>query len=369
MKVVSEMNKQIILLPGDGIGKEIMEAAKAILNTIASEYGHRFTFHQHAIGGDAYEQCGTPLPEDTVKACQSADAILLGAVGDKKYDSLPPHLRPEKGLLGIRKALELYANLRPIKGFTPLMHASPLKESVINGSDILIVRELTGGLYFGKPRERRENGLAAIDTLYYHRSEIERIVERGFQSAQLRNKYLTSVDKANVLESSRMWREIVNEKSKEFPEVTVDHLLVDAAAMKLVTNPYSFDVIVTENLFGDILSDEASVLTGSLGMLPSASLRSDGVGLYEPVHGSAPDIAGKGIANPLAMILSAAMMLRHSFQMIEEADAIELAVNAALDQGYYTPDLDIPNGKQIGTKEMTEVVIENLTNKSVSNSI
>src|SRR5699024_6452635 len=261
----------------------------------------------------------------------------------------------------------LFANLRPIKGFAPLLHASPLKESVINGSDILIVRELTGGLYFGKPSERREKGNAAVDTLYYHRYEIERIVERGFQSAQLRNKHLTSVDKANVLESSRMWREIVNEKSKDYPDVTVEHLLVDAAAMKLVTNPNSFDVMVTENLFGDILSDEASVLTGSLGMLPSASLRSDGVGLYEPVHGSAPDIAGKGIANPLAMILSAAMMLRHSFQMKEEADAIEQAVNRALDNGYHTIDLDIPNGKQVGTKEMTEIVIENLTNRSVEN--
>jgi len=363
------MNKQIILLPGDGIGKEIMDAAKLVLNTVASEYGHRFTFHQHAIGGDAYDQFGTPLPEDTINACQSADAVLLGAVGGNKWDTVPVHLRPEKGLLGIRKALGLFANLRPIKGFAPLLHASPLKESVINGSDILIVRELTGGLYFGKPSERRENGNAAVDTLYYHRYEIERIVERGFQSAQLRNKHLTSVDKANVLESSRMWREIVNEKSKDYPDVTVEHVLVDAAAMKLVTNPNSFDVMVTENLFGDILSDEASVLTGSLGMLPSASLRSDGVGLYEPVHGSAPDIAGKGIANPLAMILSAAMMLRHSFQMKEEADAIEQAVNRALDNGYHTVDLDIPNGKQVGTKEMTEIVIENLTNKSVSNCI
>src|SRR5699024_1156722 len=227
------MNKQIILLPGDGIGKEIMDAAKFVLNTVASEYGHRFTFHQHAIGGDDYDQLRTPLPEDTINTCQSADADLLGAVGGNKWDTVPVHLRPNNGLMGNPKALGLFANLRPIKGFAPLLHASPLKESVINGSDILIVRELTGGLYFGKPSERREKGNAAVDTLYYHRYEIERIVERGFQSAQLRNKHLTSVDKANVLESSRMWREIVNEKSKDYPDVTVEHLLVDAAAMKL----------------------------------------------------------------------------------------------------------------------------------------
>ncbi|MEC5423087.1 3-isopropylmalate dehydrogenase [Virgibacillus sp. C22-A2] len=363
------MNKQIILLPGDGIGKEIIESAKLVLNSVASEYGHRFTFHQHAIGGDAIDQYGTPLPEDTIKACQNADAILLGAVGGKKWDSLPGYMRPEKGLLGIRKTLGLFANLRPVKGFSSLLHASPLKEDVIKGSDILIIRELTGGLYFGQPSERRENGNAVVDTLYYHRSEMERIIDKAFQSARLRNKRLTSVDKANVLESSRMWREIVEEKSKDYPDVAVEHLLVDAAAMKLITQPNHFDVIVTENLFGDILSDEASVLTGSLGMLPSASIRSDGVGLYEPVHGSAPDIAGKGIANPLGMILSAALMLRHSFQMEEEAAEIEEAVNETLEQGYYTADLHIKGGKQIGTKEMTEMVLENLTTKSVSDSI
>lgn len=363
------MNKQIILLPGDGVGREIMESAKLVLNSIASEFGHCFTFHQHAIGGDAIDQYGTPLPEDTVKACVGADAILLGAVGGKKWDSLPGHTRPEKGLLGIRKKLGLFANLRPVKGFAPLLHASPLKESVVKDSDILIIRELTGGLYFGQPSERRENGNAVVDTLYYHRTEMERIIDKAFQSARLRNNHLTSVDKANVLESSRMWREIVNEKSQEYPDVTVEHLLVDAAAMKLITQPNQFDVIVTENLFGDILSDEASVLTGSLGMLPSASIRSDGVGLYEPVHGSAPDIAGKGIANPLGMILSAAMMLRHSFGLEEEAAEIEKAVNDALEQGYHTSDLDIKGGNLVSTAEMTEVVLENLTTKSVSNSI
>ncbi|MFZ3577292.1 3-isopropylmalate dehydrogenase [Virgibacillus sp. DJP39] len=363
------MNKQIVLLPGDGVGTEIMESAKLVLNTIASEFDHSFTFYQHAIGGDAIDNYGTPLPEDTVKACQLADAILLGAVGGEKWDSFPGHLRPEKGLLGIRKKLGLFANLRPVKGFAPLLHASPLKEEVIKGSDILIVRELTGGLYFGKPSERRDNGNIVVDTLYYQRNEMERIIDKGFQSARLRNNKLTSVDKANVLESSKMWREIVNEKSNEYPDVTVEHLLVDAAAMKLITHPTSFDVIVTENLFGDILSDEASVLTGSLGMLPSASVRSDGVGLYEPVHGSAPDIAGKGIANPLGMILSVALMLRFSFEMEEEASEIEKAVNECLEQGYHTLDLNIKGGKQVGTKEITEIVVENLTTKSVSNSI
>ncbi|WP_188454259.1 3-isopropylmalate dehydrogenase [Virgibacillus oceani] len=363
------MNKQIILLPGDGVGKEIMESAKHVLNTIASEFGHSFTFHQHAIGGEAIDNNGTPLPEDTINACRQADAILLGAVGGKKWDSLPGHMRPEKGLLGIRKMLGLFANLRPVKGFAPLLHASPLKEDVIKGSDILIIRELTGGLYFGQPSERRENGDAVVDTLSYHRSEMERIIDKAFQSARLRNNHLTSVDKANVLESSRMWREIVNEKSKDYPDVTVEHVLVDAAAMKLITQPNQFDVIVTENLFGDILSDEASVLTGSLGMLPSASIRSDGVGLYEPVHGSAPDIAGKGIANPMGMILSAAMMLKYSFGMEEEAAEIEEAVHDALEQGYHTPDLQIKGGKQVTTKEMTEIVVDNLTTKSVSNFI
>lgn len=354
------MEKNIVLLPGDGIGREIMGSAKQVLEQIATKFDHNFTFSQHAIGGDAIDQFNSPLPEKTIEACQQADAILLGAVGGDKWNSMPPDKRPERGLLGIRSTLGLFANLRPIKGFTPLLHASPLKREVIEGSDILIIRELTGGLYFGQPSERRENGNAAVDTLYYNRSEIERIVERGFKSAQIRNKHLTSVDKANVLESSRLWREIVDEMSVDYPDVKVNHLLVDAAAMKLITEPSSFDVIVTENLFGDILSDEASVLTGSLGMLPSASLRSDGVGLYEPVHGSAPDIAGKGIANPLGMILSAALMLRHSFGLNEEAILIEEAVIKSLDQGYYTADLHIKDGKLVGTEEMTESVINNI---------
>ncbi|WP_067729020.1 3-isopropylmalate dehydrogenase [Oceanobacillus damuensis] len=363
------MDKQIVLLPGDGIGKEIMESAKLVLTSIASEYNHHFTFHEQAIGGDAIDQYGVPLPEDTVNACQSADAVLLGAVGGPKWESIPVHLRPERGLLAIRKSLGLFANLRPVQGFAPLLHASPLKEEVIKDSDIMIIRELTGGLYFGEPSERVENGNAVVDTLYYHRTEMERIIEKGFESARIRSGHLTSVDKANVLESSRMWREIVNEKAKEYPDVTVEHLLVDAAAMKLITQPNQFDVIVTENLFGDILSDEASVLTGSLGMLPSASVRSDNVGLYEPVHGSAPDIAGKGVANPLGMILSAAMMLRYSFGMEEEASEMERAVSETLEQGYHTPDLNLKNGKQVSTRKLTEIVLENLSTNRISDSI
>ncbi|WP_156289785.1 3-isopropylmalate dehydrogenase [Oceanobacillus salinisoli] len=362
------MKKEIVLLPGDGIGREIMESAKEVLNVIASKYDHEFIFHQHAIGGDAFDQFGTPLPKDTIEASQQADAILLGAVGGPKWDNVPANNRPEKGLLGIRKELGLFANLRPIQGFKALLHASPLKQEIIEGSDILIIRELTGGLYFGQPSERRDNGNSVVDTLAYTREEMERIVEKAFESARIRKKHLTSVDKANVLESSRLWREVVEEKSKDYPDVTVEHLLVDAAAMKLITNPSQFDVMVTENLFGDILSDEASVLTGSLGMLPSASIRSDGVGLYEPVHGSAPDIAGKGIANPLGMILSAALMLRHSFGMEEEASKIEKAVNECLEQGYHTADLNIQNGNQVGTKEMTKAVLENLTNDSISST-
>lgn len=353
------MEKKVIVLPGDGIGHEIMDSAINVLEVIAKKYHHRFEFEQHDIGGSAYEKHGEPLTDQTVNACLEGDAILLGAIGGPKWDELPTHLRPEQGLLKIRKALNLFANIRPIKGFAPLLHASPLKESVIQGSDIYVVRELTGGLYFGTPRERREDGNVAVDTLLYHRHEIERIVEKGFESAQIRNKHLTSVDKANVLESSRLWREIVEEKKQDYPDVEVEHMLVDSAAMKLITDPTHFDVIVTENLFGDILSDEGSVLTGSIGMLPSASL-SETIGLYEPVHGSAPDIAGKGIANPLGMILSAAMMLRYSFDLNDEAEAIETAVEKSLEQGYHTGDLSIKDGKQVDTKEMTDIVIRNI---------
>ncbi|WP_407268213.1 3-isopropylmalate dehydrogenase [Radiobacillus sp. PE A8.2] len=352
------MQKQIVLLPGDGIGAEVIASAQEVLTAIANKADYSFSFETYDIGGVAVDKHGSPLPEETVSACSQADAVLLGAVGGPKWDQLPSHLRPERGLLGIRKALGLYANLRPVKGFPKLLDSSPLKEEIIQGSDLLIVRELTGGLYFGTPSERSKDGESVVDTLVYTKAEIERIVDKAFQSAQLRRKHLTSVDKANVLESSKLWREIVESKRASYPDVTVDHLLVDAAAMKLITNPSQFDVIVTENMFGDILSDEASVLTGSLGMLPSASLSESGIGLYEPAHGSAPDIAGKGIANPIAMILSAAMMLRYSLQMEQEAQAIETAVESIINQGYHTADLQVKEGQIVKTKEMTNLIVD-----------
>lgn len=363
------MKKHIVLLPGDGIGQEVIHSAKDVLNAIAEEFNHTFSFESHEIGGAAIDQFGTPLPDSTVEACKRADAVLLGAVGGPKWDNNPSHLRPERGLLGIRKALDLYANLRPIKGFKNLLHASPLKEELVAGSDMLIVRELTGGLYFGTPSERRDNGNAVVDTLAYTRAEIERIVDKAFEAARLRRGHLTSVDKANVLESSKLWREIVEEKKAQYPDVAVEHALVDSTAMKLITNPSQFDVIVTENMFGDILSDEASVLTGSLGMLPSASLREDGVGLYEPVHGSAPDIAGKGVANPSAMILSAALMLRYSFQLENEAKLIEDAVEAVLNSGYHTADLQISEGRRVGTAEMTMRIVDYIKSQNASKCI
>lgn len=350
------MAKHIVLLPGDGIGPEIIDSTQDVLIHLSNKFNHTFTFEKQEIGGSAIDLYGTPLPDQTVAACKDADAVLLGAVGGPKWDENPSHLRPEKGLLGIRKTLDLYANLRPVKGFPALVSASPLKEEIIKGSDLLIVRELTGGLYFGTPSERVDNGNAVVDTLYYKRYEMERIIDKAFQSAQIRRKKLTSVDKANVLESSKLWREIVEEKKPHYPDVEVHHELVDAAAMKLITNPTDFDVIVTENMFGDILSDEASVLTGSLGMLPSASLAENGVGLYEPAHGSAPDIAGKNIANPIATILSAALLLRYSFNMESEAEAIEKAIDKTIADGYHTADLKFENRKCLGTKELTEVI-------------
>jgi 3-isopropylmalate dehydrogenase len=351
------MKKHILTLPGDGVGPEIMAGAKAVLEKIAEDFNHEFTFEEGLIGGAAYDASGTPLDEGTLRRAENADAILLGAVGGPKWDTVEKTLRPEQGLLKIRKELGLFANLRPIKVFDRLIPASPLKETIVGGTDILFVRELTGGLYFGKPSERRDGGNSVVDTLAYTKEEIERIVEYGFQAAKLRGNKLTSVDKANVLESSRMWREIVDEKSAAYPEVEVEHALVDSTAMKLITNPNDFDVVVTENLFGDILSDEASVITGSIGLLPSASLNSSGFGLYEPVHGSAPDIAGKGVVNPLAMILSAAMMLKYSFHLSEEAEAIESAVDGALKDGIHTSDLDIGGGRSVGTEEMIDTVI------------
>ncbi|NLP53095.1 3-isopropylmalate dehydrogenase [Bacillus sp. RO1] len=348
----------ISVLPGDGIGPEVTREAVLVLEQVANNFQHTFTFNYGKIGGVAVDETGTPLPQETVEICKNSHAVLLGAVGGPKWDQETPERRPEAGLLGIRKQLKLYANLRPVSLFESLIHASPLKREVVLDTDILIVRELTGGIYFGSPRERRQgkDGLEVIDTLHYTEKEIDRIIRKGFEVAQGRKKKLTSVDKANVLESSRLWRETANRIAKEYPDVQLDHMLVDNAAMQLVRNPRHFDVIVTENMFGDILSDEASMLTGSLGMLPSASLGVEGPGLYEPIHGTAPDIAGKNIANPLATILSAAMLLRHSLGLEEEAASVEKAVDLALEEGYRTHDIGTEWERVLGTVQMGEAV-------------
>jgi 3-isopropylmalate dehydrogenase len=349
---------RIAVLPGDGIGKEVTKGAVEILKAVATRFEHEFEFVYGLIGGEAIDQKGTPLPDETLDMCRQSDAVLLGAVGGPKWDQNPPHLRPEKGLLAIRKEMNLFANLRPVKFYDSLIDSSPLKEDVIKDVDLLIVRELTGGLYFGKPSGRRvENGEEmAVDTLLYKREEINRIVTTAFELARKRKKKVTSVDKANVLESSRMWREIAEEVSHDFPDVELEHMLVDNAAMQLIRNPKQFDVIVTENMFGDILSDEASMLTGSLGMLPSASLSTSGPSLYEPIHGSAPDIAGQNKANPIATILSSAMMLRLSFGLHLEADAIEKAVQQVLASGYRTADVAQKGQRVVSTQEMVDEI-------------
>ena len=361
------MKKRVAVLPGDGIGPEVTEAAVKVLQVIGRRFNHTFEFGYGLIGGAAVDEHNTPFPKETIELCQTSDAVLLGAVGGPKWDRQPTHLRPEKGLLAIRKHFDLYANLRPVMAVPSLLHASPLKEEVAKDVDMLIVRELTGGLYFGEPSRHTEK--SALDTLVYTREEIERIVVKSFELARLRRGKVTSVDKENVLESSKLWREVVEEKKKLYPDVEVEHMLVDSAAMQLVTNPSAFDVIVTENMFGDILSDEASVITGSLGVLPSASIGRDGFGLYEPVHGSAPTIAGQGKANPAATILSVAMMLKYSFGMKTEASAIEEAVNAVFEDGFFTADLASPGDRVLSTEDWTSKVIDELDIQSVSNSI
>ncbi|MGM9923575.1 MAG: 3-isopropylmalate dehydrogenase [Bacillus sp. (in: firmicutes)] len=364
------MNKVITVLPGDGIGKEITKGAVEVLEAVAERYGHSFQFEYGLIGGAAIDEAGTPLPDETLEKCRRSDAILLGAVGGPKWDHNLSELRPEAGLLKIRKELDLYANLRPITYFASLAEASPLKQEVIEGADLLIVRELTGGLYFGTPSERTSsNGKeAAVDTLFYMKEEMINIISLAFELASNRRGKVTSVDKANVLETSKLWREVVEEVANEYPAVEVEHVLVDNAAMQLITNPKRFDVVVTENMFGDILSDEASVLTGSLGMLPSASLSHKGLNLYEPIHGSAPDIAGRNIANPLAMILSAASMLRLSFGLEEEAQAVEKAVHSILELGYRTKDISATGSKVLTTDEMVaEVKSAILDHEAISN--
>ncbi len=357
------MQKHIVTMPGDGIGPEIVGEAVRVLDAVAKKFGHVFTTENVLIGGCAIDAAGVPLPEATVSACKKADAVLLGAVGGPKWDTIDPSIRPEKGLLGIRKALGLFANLRPACLFPELSGACLLRPDIVKkGLDLLVIRELTGGIYFGKPAgtEVRDGKRTGFNTMIYNEDEIARIAKIAFESARKRRKKVCSVDKANVLDVSRVWREVIIEVSKGYPDVELTHLYVDNAAMQLVRDPSQFDVIVTGNLFGDILSDEASVITGSIGMLASASLGSGDPGLYEPIHGSAPDIAGKGIANPLATILSVAMMLLHSFSLAEESACIENAVHKALQQGYRTGDIMEEGMKLVGTREMGDAVIANL---------
>jgi 3-isopropylmalate dehydrogenase len=354
---------KIAVLPGDGIGPEIIAEAVKVLNAL----GESFEMETAPVGGAGYEAKGHPLPEDTLKLAKEADAILFGAVGDWKYDTLARELRPEQAILGLRKHLSLFANLRPAICYPELTEASSLKPEIIAGLNILIVRELNGDIYFGAPKGIRTatDGLfpgarEGFDTMRYSEPEVERIAHVAFQAAQKRHKRLCSVDKSNVLETSQLWREVMTRIAKEYPDVELSHMYVDNAAMQLVKAPKAFDVVVTGNLFGDILSDEASMLTGSIGMLPSASLDKDNKGLYEPSHGSAPDIAGKGIANPLATILSAAMMLRYSLGKAEQADRIEAAVQKVLAQGYRTGDIKTAGCQLVGTKEMGEAVLKAL---------
>lgn len=359
---------KIAILPGDGIGPEVMAEGVRVLEAVAQKWGHSLDLSYGDIGGIAIDKYAVPLPQETLRICQESEAILLGAVGGPKWDDPKANVHPEEGLLTLRKKFNLFANLRPVKHWKMLKSLSPLKEEVINGVDIIIVRELTGGIYFGKPKRRWQtsSGRRAIDTSTYSEQEIERILRVGFELARQRKKKLTSVDKANVLETSRLWRQIAIELSKEYPDVELQHILVDACAMRLIQRPMEFDVIVTENMFGDILSDEAAVLAGSIGMLPSAALSEipqSGkriFGLYEPVHGSAPDIAGKGIANPIATILSVALMLRYSFGLVNEANSIEKAVERVLEKGYRTPDIMEDNKIKTTTREMGELIVKEI---------
>jgi len=353
------MNATIILIPGDGIGPEVVAEGRKVLEAVAAGFGHTFAFREALIGGIAIDQTGVPLPHDTLDACRTADAVLLGAAGGPKWSDPSAPVRPEQGLLRLRKELGLFANLRPVKVIPALVGASALKPEVVSGVDLVIVRELTGGLYFGQPQGRRddETGRAAVDTLYYTEAEIERLMRVAFDLARTRRKKVTSVDKANVLASSRLWREVAHEVASDYPDVACEDVLVDACAMHLIRRPADFDVVATENMFGDILSDEASMLAGSLGMLPSASLGSGPPGLYEPVHGSAPDIAGQGIANPLATILSVAMLLRSSLGLPDEAAAVERAVEEVLAAGHRSADLAEPGQPSVGTQAMGDLVV------------
>ncbi len=353
------MQAKITLLPGDGIGPEVVAEGVKTLQAVGEKFGHIFEFTEALAGGIAIDQIGNPLPDESLAACRQSDAVLLGAVGGPKWSDPKAKVRPEQGLLKLRKELGLFANVRPVKIYPALADASTLKREVVEKVDLVIIRELTGGLYFGQPQGRRDNerGRAALDTMYYTEAEIGRLMRVAFDLARQRRKKVTSVDKANVLASSRLWREVAHEVAAEYPDVEYEDILVDACSMYLIRNPGDFDVVATENMFGDILSDEASMLAGSMGMLPSASLAEGKFGLYEPIHGSAPDIAGQGIANPLATILSVAMMLRTTFELPQEALDVEAAVDAVLAAGHRSPDLAGPGEAAIGTTEMGDLVV------------
>ena len=357
-------NKLILALAGDGVGTEIMPAALRVLCALAKGHGLSLDIKEALVGGGAIDTYGTPLPDESFAIAEAADAVLLGAVGGPKWDHLPMDSRPEQGILSLRRRLELFANLRPVQVFDALANASSLKPELVCGLDVLVVRELTGGIYFGQPRgiEVRNNERYGFNTLVYSESEILRILRVAFEAARHRHRRVTSVDKANVLEATSLWRQVANEVGEDYPDVTLEHMLVDNAGMQLVRAPKQFDVIVTTNMFGDILSDVSAMLTGSLGMLPSASLGSGQAGLYEPIHGSAPDIAGQGLVNPLAMILSVALMLRHSLDAPEAADAVEHAVAETLNHGYRTRDIYSGKSgeKEVGTNAMADAVIERL---------
>lgn len=356
------MVKNIAVIRGDGIGPEIVEQALKVLNKVAELYGHTFNYTDVDMGGCAIDKYGDPLPEAELKKCVESDSVLLGAVGGDKWNDVPGYMRPEKGLLRLRAGMGVYSNNRPAKIWKQLADASPLKKSIVDkGIDFIIVRELIGGIYFGEHKTEEVDGKpTAIDILTYNEEEIERIGRIGFETARKRNKMLCSVEKSNVLDSSRLWKKVMHKLADEYPDVELSNMLVDNCAMQIVKNPSQFDVVVTENMFGDILSDEASMITGSIGMIPSSSLGATTCGLYEPIHGSAPDIAGKDLANPIGTILSAAMMLRYSFDMDEEADAIENAVSAYLDAGYRTADIMSDGMTQVGCEKCGDLVIENL---------
>jgi 3-isopropylmalate dehydrogenase len=358
------MKLSIAILRGDGIGPEVMTQALKVLQAVGEKFGHSFHFHDGLIGGVAIDTLGTALSDETLKMCEQCDAVLLGAVGGSKWDDPQAKIHPEDGLLALRKGLKLFANLRPVKVFPMLVNSTNLKPEVVKGVDLVVVRELTGGLYFGQPKKqwRTSKGRQAVDTLAYSEAEIERILRVGFELARSRRRKLTSVDKANVLQSSRLWRQIAIEMSADYPDIELQHMLVDACAMRFIQRPVEFDVLVTENMFGDILTDEASMLAGSMGMLPSASLagipKGKTFGMYEPIHGSAPSRAGQNLANPIATILSVAMMLRYSFALETEAQAIENAVLAILEQGYRTYDIMSEGRTKVGTKEMGELIAQ-----------